>query len=242
MATNAPYYQVRAGQLATSTNNSNAAVQSSISQDEDHILVSASVTEHPIENQHLPSYPKHAIYQSGAEKQTSTSEENHNLAELLEAATTAAGQASLTMNPDETAWAEAVPQGKSKRKIGSDGTTDTPDTSRALAEDQEIPSSKRRRLDPSPTDPSLQVAHVDTTMRSTATYTSPSPPRGSPLPDARAAGVHSAAALFRRTSSLTARKYTRPPMSKLFMSLNITPENFIALQALAKAYMLARAP
>ncbi|KAF1365920.1 hypothetical protein EJ07DRAFT_150395 [Lizonia empirigonia] len=241
MATNAPYYQVRVGQLATSTNNSNAAVQSGISQDEDHILASATVTEHPIENQHLPSYPKHAIYQSGVEKQTSTSEENHNLAELLEAATTAAGQASMTINPDETASDEVVSQGKSKRKIGSDGTTDTPDTSRALAEDQEIPSSKRRRIDPSPTDPSLQVADVDTTMGSTATYTSQSPPRGSPLLDARAAGVHSAAALFRRTSSLTARKYTRPPMSKLFMSLNITPENFIALQALAKAYMLSPA-
>ncbi|KAJ4383929.1 hypothetical protein N0V86_000772 [Didymella sp. IMI 355093] len=51
--------------------------------------------------------------------------------------------------------------------------------------------------------------------------------------------VHSAAALFRRTSTNTTRKYTRPPMSKLFMSLNISPENFIALQSLAKAYMLS---
>ncbi|OSS45916.1 hypothetical protein B5807_08007 [Epicoccum nigrum] len=70
---------------------------------------------------------------------------------------------------------------------------------------------------------------------------SPSPSRDSVLIDARAAGVHSAAALFRRSSSKTTRKYTRPPMSKLFMSLNVTPENFIALQALAKTYMLSPA-
>ncbi|RHZ61141.1 uncharacterized protein CDV56_106645 [Aspergillus thermomutatus] len=56
------------------------------------------------------------------------------------------------------------------------------------------------------------------------------------LSDARAAGVHSAAALFRQPSSN--KKHTRPPMSKLFASLELSPENFLHLQAAAKAYML----
>jgi hypothetical protein len=62
-----------------------------------------------------------------------------------------------------------------------------------------------------------------------------SPPIGAS--DARAAGVHSAAALFRRPSSAS-KKYTRPPMSKLFTSLELSPEDFLHLQAAAKAYML----
>lgn len=62
------------------------------------------------------------------------------------------------------------------------------------------------------------------------------PPQQS-LADARSAGVHSAAALFRQRPS-TAKKYTRPPMSKLFASLELSPENFLYLQAEAKAYML----
>ncbi|KAM3065707.1 hypothetical protein ACMFMF_010926 [Clarireedia jacksonii] len=55
--------------------------------------------------------------------------------------------------------------------------------------------------------------------------------------DPRAAGVHSAAALFRRPGP-NAKKYTRPAMSKLFTNLEISPEDFISLQAAAKAYML----
>ncbi|RAL13579.1 DUF3431 domain-containing protein [Aspergillus homomorphus CBS 101889] len=63
--------------------------------------------------------------------------------------------------------------------------------------------------------------------------------RGAPqqsLSEARAVGLHSAAALFRQPSSN--KKYTRPPMSKLFASLELSPENFLHLQAAAKAYML----
>ncbi|KAJ5731410.1 uncharacterized protein N7483_005918 [Penicillium malachiteum] len=56
------------------------------------------------------------------------------------------------------------------------------------------------------------------------------------LHEARAVGVHSAAALFRQPS--TNKKYTRPPMSKLFASLELTPENFLHLQAAAKVFML----
>ncbi|KAK2745046.1 hypothetical protein FQN55_006403 [Onygenales sp. PD_40] len=57
------------------------------------------------------------------------------------------------------------------------------------------------------------------------------------LSNARAAGVHSAAALFRQPSA-TSKKYTRPPMSKMYSSLELSPENFLHLQAAAKAYML----
>ena len=49
--------------------------------------------------------------------------------------------------------------------------------------------------------------------------------------------VHSAAALF-RTPSTSSKKYTRPPMSKLFSSLQLLPEDFLHLQSAAKAYML----
>ncbi|KAI9771865.1 MAG: hypothetical protein M1840_001635 [Geoglossum simile] len=62
------------------------------------------------------------------------------------------------------------------------------------------------------------------------------PPRTA-ISDARAAGVYSAAALFRQPSS-SGKKYTRPPMSKLFASLELTPENFLHLQAAAKGFML----
>ncbi|KAJ8613332.1 hypothetical protein MRB53_037019 [Persea americana] len=55
--------------------------------------------------------------------------------------------------------------------------------------------------------------------------------------DPRANGLYSAAALFRRPPP-TARKPTRPPMSKLFASLSLPPERFLILQSAAKAYML----
>ncbi|MCJ1336261.1 hypothetical protein MMC09_001537 [Bachmanniomyces sp. S44760] len=49
---------------------------------------------------------------------------------------------------------------------------------------------------------------------------------------------HASAALFRRLSK-SSKKYTRPPMSKLFTSLELSPESFLQLQAAAKAYMLS---
>lgn len=58
--------------------------------------------------------------------------------------------------------------------------------------------------------------------------------------DAKTAGIHSAAALFRSPSS-SSKKYTRPPMSKLYASLELSPENFLRLQASAKGYMLNNA-
>lgn len=49
--------------------------------------------------------------------------------------------------------------------------------------------------------------------------------------------VHSAAALF-RSPSKSSKKYTRPPMSKLFSSLQLLPEDFLHIQSAAKSYML----
>ncbi|CAD6499373.1 BgTH12-03489 [Blumeria graminis f. sp. triticale] len=57
------------------------------------------------------------------------------------------------------------------------------------------------------------------------------------LSEAKLAGLHSAAALFRRPSAAS-KKYTRAPMSKLFISLDLTAELFLKLQGAAKSYML----
>ncbi|KAI5279612.1 hypothetical protein KEM54_004101, partial [Ascosphaera aggregata] len=59
------------------------------------------------------------------------------------------------------------------------------------------------------------------------------PPR--PLHDFRAAGIQSAAALFRQPTN---KKHTRPPMANMYTSLELSLENFLHLQAAAKHYML----
>ncbi len=56
-------------------------------------------------------------------------------------------------------------------------------------------------------------------------------------PTQQPTGVHSAAALFRAPST-SRKKCTRPPMSTLFSSLHLPPEEFLHLQSAAKAYML----
>lgn len=240
MAANVPYYQVRVGQMSTSTNSSNGAAQIGASQGGDYISAFATTDEHPMENQPLSLCPERATCQPEADSQHSTFEENHNLVELLEAATTAAGQDSMAVCPDEGASTAQIAQSKRKRKRECSPPTNALAIGGALVQGREISTAKSRRIDTS-TDPNLQIDNGETSMCSPNSQASPSPSRDRLPTDARAAGVHSAAALFRRTSSLTARKYTRPPMSKLFMSLNITPENFIALQSLAKAYMLSPA-
>ena len=58
-----------------------------------------------------------------------------------------------------------------------------------------------------------------------------------PFSDTPAPISQSASSLFRRPSS-TSKKYTRPPMSKLFTSLELSPESFLQLQSAAKNYML----
>ena len=52
----------------------------------------------------------------------------------------------------------------------------------------------------------------------------------------RPSSAASTSALFRNSS--TSKKHTRPPMAKLFSSLELSPEDFLQLQSAAKFYML----
>ncbi|KAF3045654.1 hypothetical protein E8E12_011013 [Didymella heteroderae] len=238
MSTNAPYYQMRASQLSTDDHSSGATGQADASQNRPHGLTTLPTVEHSDGYQDLPVCSENAARRPEADSPHHDAEENHNLAELLEAATTAADQDIVLMHPPVTAHTVSRSQTQTKRKAGSGAHPDTAAPIQTNIEDHENPAMKRRRIDPLSTDPNLESKDNDVVMHSPASENNLSPSRDLLL-DARAAGVHSAAALFRRTSTNTTRKYTRPPMSKLFMSLNISPENFIALQSLAKAYMLS---
>jgi hypothetical protein len=227
MTANAPYYQMRSGQFMNTRNSTNAAPPQFVPDHDEYDLstptgVASSLGHHL----HPHMYTEHSARQTSADH---TLEENHNLVELLEAAT-AAGQVAEAMNIDNAAPATPAPQGRSKRKRAS-----TSPAQDAPYQADETAKAKRKRIG-GPTDPRLHESDRD--MRGTSADGSVPPSSESLLNDARAAGVHSAAALFRRSSERTSRKYTRPPMSKLFMSLQLSPENFLQLQASAKAYML----
>jgi hypothetical protein len=239
MATNAPYYPKLDDHLSADTNSSGTATEIRLPANGNPDRISDAVAMKSSTNQHLPSYPGSATRQPATDSHKKESEHNDTLAGLLEAATTAADQASTSVPPDETILVLLDPHGKRKTSSSHQNSVTAPN--RDVAQNHKDPVAKRRRMDKPFTDPSLGLDDDDVTMGSPASKGSLSPSRDSLLIDARAAGVHSAAALFRRSSSKTGRKYTRPPMSKLFMSLNITPENFIALQALAKTYMLSPA-
>ncbi|KAJ5114529.1 hypothetical protein NUU61_000288 [Penicillium alfredii] len=130
--------------------------------------------------------------------------------------------------------------GRHLRVPGNNEHSQSPGLSRTV-------SKKRKRnddnLDPALTSPGLgasQHAQSHSSQQNSQGYSGDGldiravPPQS--LSEARAVGVHSAAALFRQPSSN--KKYTRPPMSKLFTSLELSPENFLHLQAAAKGYML----
>jgi hypothetical protein len=230
VANHAPYYQMRSGQFINSTN---AAPPQFVPDQNQYDLSTPTGVASPLQHHlHPHMYTEHSARQTSADH---TLEENHNLVELLEAAT-AADQVAEAMNMDRSApaapavSATPVTQGRSKRKRAS--TSPARDASHQA---DETVKDKRRRV-AGPTDPQLQPS--DRNMCGTSVDGSVPPSCDSLLHDARAAGVHSAAALFRRSSERTSRKYTRPPMSKLFMSLQLSPEYFLQLQASAKAYML----
>lgn len=113
--------------------------------------------------------------------------------------------------------------------------------------------SKKRKRGDDPLDPALTVASAGVGLGGGQQHQHPQhqqhhaqqyegegldirPMHGQSISDSRASGMHSAAALFRQPSSN--KKHTRPPMSKLFTSLELSPENFLQLQAAAKTYML----
>ncbi|KIX01555.1 uncharacterized protein Z518_09281 [Rhinocladiella mackenziei CBS 650.93] len=53
--------------------------------------------------------------------------------------------------------------------------------------------------------------------------------------------LHSSASILFREPSSKSSKYSRPPLGNVFASLELAPENFLRLQAAAKAYMLDEA-
>jgi hypothetical protein len=226
MAANAPpYYQ-----------GTNAPPPSHFaSEDEEYDLATSAVASPHM--QPLSLYTGYIARQASAETPgtchnhpSMNSEENHNLAELLEAATSAAaaGQAVEARNAVVEAMTAAQGRGKRKR-AGSSPATEAPRSGNPKRRKMALPiqSAGNSSAIMSSTDPRLQDIEPEV------------PASGeSLLNDVRAAGVHSAAALFRRSLEKTSRKYTRPPMSKLFMSLQLSPENFLQLQASAKSYML----
>lgn len=240
MSTNAPYFQMRTGQLSTDSHSSNAAARPGSPQEGAYGHTPLPIVEQSAGNQHLPAYSENAAHRPEADRRHDDAEENHNLAELLEAATTAADQDVVSRPLQATASTVPHPESQNKRKAGPGAGVDAAATIQTNSEGYASRVTKRRRIDVSSTDPVLQARDDDSAMQSPASKNSSSPTHDL-LNDARAVGVHSAAALFRRTSTNATRKYTRPPMSKLFISLSISPENFIALQSLAKAYMLSPA-
>ncbi|KAF2022292.1 hypothetical protein BU24DRAFT_447100 [Aaosphaeria arxii CBS 175.79] len=222
MATNAPYYQLR-GQFTNATN-------APFSTDDDDYDLATSLAPHNT-----------ALYvdSQAADAQDNTLEESHNLVELLEAATTAADQSADAMNIDTSYTTTRPPtQNRGKRKRGASPSDDDGDAGQERGHaGQNVNGqsvAKRPRLN-MPTDPQLDSTNPEqdslgqprTSQANNAVINEPQP-----------ANVNPAAALFRRASERTSRKYTRPPMSKLFISLQLTPENFLHLQAKAKTYML----
>lgn len=179
---------------------------------------------------------QHAGPDLSADKLPTPDDDSHNLAELMKAANSAAGQATAAaaaaaMAGDDTSG--------SKRKRSSFGASPPASVASPSSDARAPPAHKRIRSDSSHlTDPSLQNVQDGPSTEFFNPQPSRIPSSEALLQGARAAGVHSAAALFRRPTKEPARKYTRPLMSKLFMSLQLTPEDFLQLQARAKSYML----
>lgn len=155
------------------------------------------------------------VDQGDAEGQSVTNAELARLLEAVKSGTNQGDSLSVQTGEDEYHGIPFQPQSSTlgKRKRAEDSTTDN--------------ANKRSKdaIDPT-TDPSLPFTPQQ------QQYSQPT------VAAARAAGVHSAVALFRSPSASAAKKYTRPPMSKLYGSLHLTPENFLHLQAAAKTYML----
>lgn len=185
MAANAPYYQIR-----QFTNGANAPFATA---DDDDYDLTTSLAPHNA-----------ALYvdSQAADNQLNTLEENHNLVELLEAATTAAGQTADAMNVDTPTTPKPATQSRGKRKRGSSPSDDTNGSAAAHNQGRGQSASKRARVD-IPTDPQLNNAgNID--LRSPESV-GVGPNNEALLGDARAPGVHSATALFRRPSEKTSR-------------------------------------
>lgn len=191
----------------------------------DHHLTSANVALAPETGGHVrsrsASTKDDGIYTSCqmSELPVGALQETHNFVELLEAATTAAEKAQALAGRN-TVCAMGAQKGKRKRAPESPGICD-----------DDAPSGfKRARVQATPHIVHGNLAQINPRLEKPTDDTAPSA-TDSP-------GIHSAAALFRRASERNSRKPTRLPMSKLFMSLQLSPESFLHLQAEAKSYML----
>ncbi|KAF2641706.1 hypothetical protein P280DRAFT_489149 [Massarina eburnea CBS 473.64] len=264
MATNAPYYQMRGSGGGQFTNPTNASFASDavvagnydlakaatsagtppLTSSDAHAhahahahVFAAATTQHQHQNLFAAQHIQDEAGDGDAPVVQSLEEENCHFVELLEAATEAAAGAvhmvdntlALGDNDGDGDGGGEVSKGKRKRVSSS------PPPEGAAAGGDAAAEPKRARVDCS-MDPQLHSKEDNARDRSESGSVPPS--RESLLNDARAAGLHSAAAIFRRSSENTSRKYARPPMSRLFISLQLTPENFVHLQGQAKAYML----
>lgn len=184
---------------------------------------------------------------------------NSYFAGLIEAATAAAGQETEYGQTTEGVRSRRITRQSRAHEDSFSNTLGSPHgaTSRSLeeaiqnhtdgqptsgSEAPPFPSTRKRKRtsEVSPLEPNNTprgFRQVDEDDHSTLEIRE-LPPQSS-ISDARAAGVHSAAALFRRPSA-SSKKYTRPPMAKMFASLELAPEDFLHLQAAAKGYMLDR--
>ncbi|MCJ1477493.1 hypothetical protein MMC13_006165 [Lambiella insularis] len=155
-----------------------------------------------------------------------------HFAGLLQAATAAAGHDGGNRAHRENSNGDRVHRtAENSRDLTHDrqslslGTNDQGRKSRACGENATQLRSTRKGKRPS-------IEHVSTEKSEDVCVDTPlSPPRY------QAPISHSASTLFRRPSS-TSKKYTRPPMSKLFSSLELSPDTFLQLQSAAKNYML----
>ncbi len=236
MASTAPYYQ----SLRTSSyQNGSPTSQSYAPAEEDYHLAASAAP-------HAPMYANLAHDGSALEGLSSQAiAEQHlngaeSLAGLLEAVTSAAGQ-------EQAARGGTTARGKSGRATRNSQNQNQLNGHSDAAQNR---AKRKRSTTPGTGDYKVGQENDDTPVaarkRRKRTLNTESDPDDSfpihdafppALGDARAAGVHSAAALFRQPST-NSKKYTRPPMSKLFASLQLSPENFLHLQAAAKAYML----
>lgn len=173
--------------------------------------------------------------------------DDNQLAGLIQAATAAAGQEQEWQDTGEnTSGAQIEHGGHSASNLEPNGDAGVAYTHEINASQidpsiqgqpattgsplRRLSTRKRKRAQsPTPTSETHQTEGADPPDRDSVQFVD--------LADARAAGVHSATALFRQPSA-SSKKYTRPPMSKMFTSLEISPENFLHLQAAAKNYML----
>lgn len=233
MSTNAPYYNFRSQGFGSSQNEYEAEGGVEPSND------GTGGSEAPVS-----MYPETVLLNppleqlSGMSQQLAEDESHNTLVELLAAANNAAGH-NQPPNGRAKNLAEGTGRGQSARKRKRDAVLSLHQEEHAesVTQDQSAgdDTSARARVRNAQVDD--ESRNADSSNAVPADPTSPTL-QSHARSEARAAGVHSAAALFRKPMARTTKKYTRPPMSKLFMSLQLSPENFLHLQAAAKSYML----